>query len=62
MIITHVPKFHYVFILPQSNLWDGMNQFYLHLAFLSSPTLFWRQVLNLTTPHHVHAYISTQRF
>ena len=24
-----------------------MNSFYLHLAFLSSPTLFWREVLNL---------------
>ena len=35
LIITHVPNFHYAFILPQSNLWHNMNPFYLHLAFLS---------------------------
>ena len=29
------PNFHHVFILPQPNLWQNMNLFYLHLAFLS---------------------------
>ena len=35
MIITHVPNFHYVFILCQSILFHDMNLFYLHLPFLS---------------------------
>ena len=34
MIITSVPNFHHVFILPQSNLCQDMNLFYLHLSFL----------------------------
>ena len=40
MIITRVPSFHHVFILPQSNLWQDMNLFHLHLAFLSRDDWF----------------------
>ena len=35
MIITCVPNFQHVFVLPHSNLWLDMNVLYLHLAFLS---------------------------